>query len=78
MQSGILLHLELERLFGLVVLLGTDLQLGALLLDLAHQGLDLLLLRVELLILLVDAFRQASDRVERLAHVAWEVSSRRG
>lgn len=76
LKTCIVVHLVLEFVSGFFISLDLGLVMGTFLLDLTHQGLDLLLLLIGSNVLLVNTLALAANRIECLAHVAWKVSFR--
>ena len=73
LKAHLLSELIQQGLAHLLICRSLVMQLNSLLLDLAHENLDLLFLPITLLVLHKRSFGLAAHRAERLAHVAGEV-----
>ena len=73
LEAHLLSELIQQGLAHLLICRSLVMQLNSLLLDLAHENLDLLFLPITLLVLHKRSFGLAAHRAERLAHVTGEV-----
>ena len=73
LKAHLLSELIQQGLAHLLICRSLVMQLNSLLLDLAHENLDLLFLPITLLVLHKRSFGLAAHRAERLAHVTGEV-----
>ena len=73
LKAHLLSELIQQGLAHLLICRSLVMQLNSLLLDLAHENLDLLFLPITLLVLQKRSFGLAAHRAECLAHVTGEV-----